>query len=189
MVTNTVVVTDKHLLDERNKDLLAEFETTVRESVPSGESVSVSVLRSLRRVVLIFDQIDTAKKVYEALQSQGISATYSLRNTSVVDSDATAAGGLLMPPERRIELQSPPPSPYLGYTQEPEEPPELITMTEPESFSHLLYQPTQDDLDKERVFNSKESISNIPLLVVDREEGEALRKRQQDIQQEKSSKP
>ncbi|KAG7704279.1 hypothetical protein KL914_004266 [Ogataea haglerorum] len=184
MVTNTLVVTDQYLLDEANRDVLDEFLASVQKWGADGESVAVSVLRSLRRIVVIFDTPETAQKVYQLLQSQGIRVTYSRRNSARSESTMDVPARL-EPPERRVELQSPPPSPYLGYVQEPEEPPEPITMTEPESFSHLLYQPTRDEAARERVFEGRAEEPRVPLLIVDREEGEALRKRQQEIEREK----
>ncbi|KAG7878068.1 hypothetical protein KL905_004542 [Ogataea polymorpha] len=184
MVTNTLVVTDQYLLDQANSDLLDEFLASLQKWGAEDKSVSISVLRSLRRIVIIFDTLETAQKVYEVLQSQGFRVTYSRRNSARSESQLEVPARL-EPPERRVELQSPPPSPYLGYVQEPEEPPELITMTEPQSFSHLLYQPTHDEAARERVFSGREEEPRVPLLIVDREEGEALRKRQQEIEREK----
>ncbi|KAG7876712.1 hypothetical protein KL938_004325 [Ogataea parapolymorpha] len=184
MVTNTLVVTDQYLLDEANDDILDEFLAGLQKWGTEGKPVSVSVLRSLRRIIVIFDTLETAQKVYQLLQSQGIRVAYSRKN-SMRSESLLEVPARLEPPERRVELQSPPPSPYLGYVQEPEEPPEPITMTEPESFSHLLYQPTHDEAARERVFAGRAEEPSVPLLIVDREEGEALRKRQQEIEREK----
>ncbi|GME69710.1 unnamed protein product [[Candida] boidinii] len=61
---------------------------------------------------------------------------------------------ILLPPKPVVQFQSPPPSPYLGFVHNKlEEPPDDITMTNPKDLAHILYQPTEDLQNKEKVFD------------------------------------
>lgn len=75
-------------------------------------------------------------------------------------SEATSTH-ILLPPKPEVQFQSPPPSPYLGFVHNKlEEPPDDITMTNPKDLAHILYQPTEDLQNREKVFDEGKDIND-----------------------------
>ncbi|GME97264.1 unnamed protein product [Ambrosiozyma monospora] len=240
--TNSIIITDKHLLRTENADLLNDLLNTIQSFLPKDEEMLISILKSFNRIILTFKQIANSELVYKILSKENIKCNFSLKNnphpnakddcnsagyynsnanvllSPVSDNDddeynerfpfaipstsmppsplldttntkpsftspssttfqtqtpstqqkqqlhidtttptqpqpqtqtftytlyptATSPEQHLNPPPRKVQLTSPPPSPYLGFQQKPEDPPDEITMTDPESLKHILYQP------------------------------------------------
>ncbi|ODV82851.1 hypothetical protein CANARDRAFT_10142 [[Candida] arabinofermentans NRRL YB-2248] len=184
MCTNSIIITDINLLKVEHNDILNDLLITLQSLV--SDKIIISNLRSFNRLILIFKDLKSSELIYDLLIKENIKCHYSMKDNVYDDSGDDV---LLEPPERRVELQSPPASPYFGYVQKVEDPPDEVTISDPKSFSHLLYQPTLDNLNTEKVFefdfkNKHEKLSvdtddddddEIPILVIDREEAEVLR--------------
>ncbi len=178
MPTNSIIIPGKGYLESRSEDLVDELLDLIRSIVPDGQSIKVSKLPFFNRIVLVFPQIPYAQQIHELLQDAGIENFYSLRNNKVdgKDSELLDTGDTtepvnsrmpnnesnkLEPPRNTIQLKSPPASPYLGWVNEPEDPPDESTVTDPRSLADILYEPSeckQDEL--RRVFSRRGSVSD-----------------------------
>lgn len=162
--TNTLLLTDPEYLEPENEDLLDKLLDAIRSLVPEKDGVRVSKLRFFGRVVIVFPHIEYAKQVHKLLKENDIVNHFSLRNNATssdensqlleradsIGSDSSEPINSRMPtklepPPKTVQLKSPPNSPYLGWVNEPEDPPDKETVTDPRSLAKILFEPTEQD--------------------------------------------
>ncbi|VEU24149.1 DEKNAAC105420 [Brettanomyces naardenensis] len=214
-VTNTIIITDERQL--ANDDLLNELLRSIRSLLPEGKKMQVSLLKFFNRVVIVFEDHECSQKIHDVLKEYGIMCDYSLRDNDFTENDDIATdnnrlhteeaeerwpinsewpekpersrvlGRRLEVPVATIQLKSPPTSPYLGWENEPEDPPDELSMTDPKSLAKILYEPVGDDEEiRERVFKEvdegdEEKEEDVPILLIGREEAEHLREMSDEL--------
>lgn len=165
-------------------DALKDFIESLNKLNGIHSCLQILHLKSFGRILLIFSRSEFAQFIYSYLKKLKIKVGFS-RNDNVinecslcdqivppksdikltvkVDNDNSIHEKLpqrqvcqkLEPPDPPIQMQSPPPSPYEGWINQPEDPPSGTTIGyHPKKLSHLLY--TIDPVTNEhrRVFSS-----------------------------------
>lgn len=182
MLTNSIIIPGEGYLEPDCVKLLDELLGLIKSIIPEGESIKVSKLPFFNRIILVFSQIQYAQQIHDLLQDVGIESFYALRNNEVDDqeSELLSTGQIentsevepvnsrmpikgrnrLEPPPNTIQLKSPPASPYLGWVNEAEDPPDEMTVTDPRSLADILYEPSECKPDElRRVFSRRGSIN------------------------------
>ncbi|QPG75110.1 hypothetical protein FOA43_002451 [Brettanomyces nanus] len=204
MPTNTIIITDPNYLDPKYDDLLDRLIETIDLAIGDDETVQVSKLRFFNRVLVVFEDQQTAEQVYKMLQQNHIRCDYSLRDNPLTkkrdqleanqpigeDEKMPIDSIYLEPPPQSIQMKSPPASPYLEWVDEPEEAPDEMTMTDPKSLANILYEPGEGG--RERVFKEEEMDSlnlgdglddeKVPILMIGKEEAQNLREKSERLE-------
>lgn len=182
-----------------------------------SKDIHVTKLASFKRILLHFKDMEFLHMIMAHLKQFGIKCWKGWRHVgfkneplrmspekpsfkpeSLPKSEAAVDGedfeSLLKPPNRPVQLQSPPPSPYLGWVQREEDPPDLKTIADPKSMKEVLYEETGKRVfheDEEEDF-SLDSFSldpaktlpkvKVPNIIVDTVEAESLRQIAKDLE-------
>lgn len=202
--SNTIIVTDSRYLDPDSEDLINGLMKLLRETAEGG--ISVHRLPFFGRTIIVFENRQGCQNAFESLQGAGIQCSFALRdNTFIEERQMLTAeeptepeermpgtGGdetKLVPPPKIVQMQSPPPSPYEGWENQPEEPPDQQTVSDPKSLARILFEPEGNQV--KRVFLTDldlgEGVADdeeVPILMIDNEEAEHLRQ----LSREKESK-
>lgn len=190
-------------------ETLAHHLANLIEQVPSR--IGVTHLRSFKRVLLHFEDVLYLDVVLNWLRQFGVKCWRGWKHVSFTGSSLTAEPAepkperyvesfedeTLKPPEKPIQMQSPPPSPYEGWIQREEDPPDEISVLNPKALKAVLF-----DDNGEPVFNEQDNMEEfdlglaqdddsptpsatvcVPNIVVNTVEAESLRQIARDLHQ------
>ncbi|GMM30158.1 hypothetical protein DAMA08_029030 [Martiniozyma asiatica (nom. inval.)] len=192
-----------YILDTQKKTLLDIF-LSVLNHFPT--TITPTPLKSFRRLLLHFSDLNYLNLIKNWLDKLQIKCWEGWKHIATVNAnklnppqdgekpEALPTLDRLPIPDAPIQMQSPPPSPYLGWTAMPEDPPDSTTVSNPVELHRVLFDDAGnrvfqisemddftlgDGLDDNLIDSSSSSESNkeikVPKLVVDISEAESLR--------------
>lgn len=191
-----------------NNETLAHHFTQLLKHIPT--SIHLTLLPSFKRVLLQFEDLIYLDVILNWLKQFGVKCWKGWKHISLPSDNLSAAPvkdlgperfihsssetEVLKPPNKPIQMQSPPPSPYIGWIQREEDAPDEISVIDPRALKSVLFDDCgvpvfndndiMDELDlgeaesEEQQPEEEETqiiILKVPNIIVDTVEAESLR--------------
>lgn len=199
---HSTISQDHNLGDET----LAHLVTKLIQQLPS--KIYTIPLPSFKRMLLQFEDLIYLDVICNWFKQFGIKCWKGWKHISLPAPDNLTAeyivdekperfipsdnnDDVLKPPNKPIQMQSPPPSPYLGWIQREEDPPDMTSVIDPKSLKSVLFDDNGDpvfndnDVMDELNLGEGEEIEidrdifgttmRVPNIIVDSTEAESLR--------------
>lgn len=149
--TNTLILTGFSEHEIQDKELLRQLQQQILENTGISETIKFSILKSFKRILIVFEKIQSAERLYKILKQCGFKVGFSSQN-NYDDFILTEDGYkfdtreyLHLPAHGTTFIISPPPSPPPGWKSSEEEAPDQRAIYSPEELSELLYKRIDED--------------------------------------------
>ncbi|GMM37248.1 hypothetical protein DASC09_045730 [Saccharomycopsis crataegensis] len=148
--TNTLILTgftEDELLDT---ELIKSLQNQIINHTSASETIQFSILKSFKRIIMVFERLESSQRVYGILKSAGFKVGYASQNNYddfIMTDDGykfDTREYLHLPSHGTTFIISPPPSPPPGWVSMPEEAPEQRSIYSPEELRELLYKRVDD---------------------------------------------
>lgn len=148
--TNTLILTGFSPEELLDKDIIQSLQKQIIDNTPGDETIQFSILKLFKRILIVFEKIESSERLYKILKECGFGVGFSSQN-NYDDFILTPDGYkfdtreyLHLPSHGTTFIISPPPSPPPGWISTFEEPPEKRSIYSPEQLSELLYKRVED---------------------------------------------
>ncbi|ODV61032.1 Rcn1p ASCRUDRAFT_25573, partial [Ascoidea rubescens DSM 1968] len=151
--TNTLILTGFSREEIEDDELIGFLQQQIIDNSPNDELLKFTVLKSLQRILIFFEEIDTASLLYKILKKCDFKVYYSPTNNYdelFVDPKNPSSyynnldEYLRLPNTGTQFIISPPPSPPPGWVHRNEDDPNHEIINNPEELKDLLFQRLDD---------------------------------------------
>lgn len=149
--TNTLILTGFSESEISDKEIIQSLQDQIIKHTPSLETIKFSILKSFKRILIVFERIDSSATLYKILKEAQFKVGFSSQN-NYDDFVLTPEGYkfdtreyLNLPSHGNTFIISPPPSPPNGWVSGSEEAPDNRAIYSPEELGELLYKRVEGD--------------------------------------------
>ncbi|ODV93920.1 hypothetical protein PACTADRAFT_51667 [Pachysolen tannophilus NRRL Y-2460] len=138
--TNTLILTDFTAEELEDESIIELLFGEVKRNTPSDEIIKFIKLPKFNRILMIFENRESSKTLYEILKSLQFNVSFSVRDNSI----STKEFLLKLPSSGTKYVISPPPSPPSGWISTEEQKPDTRVIHNPHELHNLLFEKLGD---------------------------------------------